>query len=68
MLRHWFEQPWQGGLVASILEMAELDWPVPDVCTLSRRQKSITVQIPFRRASGPLNLLVDGTGIKFLGE
>ena len=56
------------GMVASILSMAGLDWPVPDFSTLSRRQKTITVQIPSRRAAGPLNLLVDSTGIKFLGD
>ncbi len=56
------------GMVASILEMAGLDWPVPDFSTLSRRQGKITVQITNRRGSGPLNLLVDSTGIKFLGD
>ncbi|RWR16321.1 IS5 family transposase [Sinirhodobacter populi] len=56
------------GMVASILSMAGLDWPVPDFSTVSRRQKRITVQISNRRASGPLNLLVDSTGIKFLGD
>ncbi|MDW4549523.1 IS5 family transposase [Defluviimonas sp. D31] len=56
------------GMVASILELAGLDWPVPDFSTLSRRQKTIAVAIPFRRAPGPLNLLVDSTGIKFLGD
>lgn len=55
-------------MVASLLEMAGLDWPVPDYSTLCRRQKSLTVQIPYRRAEGPLNLLVDSTGIKFLGD
>mgnify|MGYP000692807996 CR=1 FL=1 len=55
------------GMVASILSMAELDWPVPDFSTLSRRQKTITVQIPSRRAAGPLNLLVDSTGVKLSG-
>lgn len=56
------------GMVASILQMAGLDWPVPDFSTLSRRQKTLTVQITHRRAPGPLNLLVDSTGIKFLGD
>ena len=56
------------GMVASILSMAGLDWPVPDFSTLSRREKTITVQIPSRRAPGPLNLLVDSTAIKFLGD
>ena len=47
------------GMVASILEMAGLDWPVPDFSTLSLRQKILSVQIPQRRAPGSLNLLVD---------
>jgi len=53
---------------ASILSIAGLDWPVPDFLTLSRRQKTIEVQITHRRAAGPLNLLVDSTGIKLLGD
>ena len=56
------------GMVASLLHLAGLDWPVPDYSTLCRRQKTLTVQIPYRRADGPLNLLVDSTGIKFLGD
>ena len=56
------------GMVASILKMAGLDWPVPGFSTLSRRQKTLAVQISSRRAPGPLNLLVDSTGIKFLGD
>jgi hypothetical protein len=56
------------GIVASLLKMADLDWAVPDYTTLCRRQRSLAVQIPCRRADGPLNLLVDSTGIKFLGD
>ena len=56
------------GMVTSLLRLAGLDWPVPDYATLCRRQKTLAVQIPYRRADGPLNLLVDSTGIKFLGE
>ena len=41
---------------------------LPDYTTLCRRQKTLSVQIPYRRADGPLNLLVDSTGIKFLGD
>lgn len=53
-------------MVASILEMAGPDWPVPDFSALSRRQKTLAVQIP-RRGPGPLDLLVGSTGIKLLG-
>jgi len=53
------------GMVASPLKLAGLDWAVPDHTTLSRRQKTLEVQIPYRRADGPVNLLVDSIGIKF---
>jgi hypothetical protein len=56
------------GMVASLLKLANLNWSVPDHTTLCRRQKTLAVQIPYRRAAGPLNLLVDSTGIKFLGD
>ena len=56
------------GMVASLLRLAGLHWPVPDFSTLCRRQKTLAAQIPYRRSDGPLNLLVDSTGIKFLGD
>lgn len=34
------------GVVASLLEMADPDWTVPDYTTLCRRQKTLAVQIP----------------------
>jgi hypothetical protein len=45
-----------------------LDWTVPDFSTLSRRQKTLAVNIPYRGSRGPLHLLVDSTGIKVEGE
>ncbi|BAQ70280.1 transposase, IS4 family protein [Rhodovulum sulfidophilum] len=56
------------GLVASLLEMAGPDWPVPDYSTLCRRQARIAVQIPYRRSGTPLNLRIDSTGAKFRGD
>jgi hypothetical protein len=57
------------GLVQSLLQLAGLDWPVPDYSTLSRRQKTLQVQLPYRRrGDGPLDLLIDSTGIKFCGR
>ena len=44
------------------------DWEVPDFSTLSRRQKTLKVNIPYRGSAGPLHLLVDSTGIKVEGE
>lgn len=56
------------GLVASLLTLAGLDWPVPDFSTLSRRQKHLAVQIPFRPGAGALHLLIDSTGVKAGGD
>ena len=55
-------------MVAGLLRIADLDWAVPDYTTLCRRQTTLAVQIPYRRAEGPLGLLVDSTVIKFLGD
>ena len=56
------------GFVESLLRRIDLDWEVPDFSTLSRRQKSLAVNIPFRGSHGPLHLLIDSTGIKVEGE
>lgn len=56
------------GFVRSLLQLVGLDWPVPDFSTLCRRQRKLNVSIPYRGGAGPLNLLVDSTGIKAEGE
>jgi len=56
------------GFVESLLRLIGLDWAVPDFSTLSRRQKTLKVNVPYRGSDGPLHLLVDSTGIKFLGD
>ncbi len=55
------------GMVASLLRLAGLDWPVPDYTTLCRRQKNLAVQIPYRRADGPLQLLIDNEALSAIG-
>lgn len=56
------------GFVASLLELSGLGWAVPDFSTLSRRQKTLDVTIPYRGSKGAIYLLVDSTGIKVEGE
>ncbi len=41
---------------------------MPHYSTLSRRQKDLTVEIPYRARGGPLHLVIDSTGHKVLGE
>jgi len=56
------------GFVESLLRLIGLDWVVSDFSTLSRRQKTLKVNIPYRGSDGPLHLLVDSTGMKVEGE
>ena len=56
------------GFIASLLKLVGLDWSVPDFSTLCRRQKALSVAIPYKGSAGPLHLLMDSTGIKAEGE
>ena len=56
------------GFVQSLLKLVGLNWAVPDFSTLCRRQRTLNVSIPYRGSKGPLNLLIDSTGIKAEGE
>ncbi|OHX19115.1 IS5 family transposase [Chromobacterium sphagni] len=56
------------GFMQSLLKLAGLDWSVPDYSTLSRRQQTLQVKIPYQKSSGALHILVDSTGIKMLGD
>src|SRR3954453_20833759 len=69
ILRTVFHQPLRQteGLVGSLLELMELDLPVPDHSTLSRRSRTLAVAPQVRMASGPVHLLVDSTGVKLSG-
>jgi hypothetical protein len=67
ILRTVFHQPLRQteGLVSSLLGLMDLDLPVPDHTTLSRRARTLAVAP--QAASGPLHLLVDSTGVKLSG-
>ncbi|MBE5528305.1 hypothetical protein A9J41_12380 [Laribacter hongkongensis] len=56
------------GLIESLIKLAGLDWQVPNFSTLSRRQHSIAVKILAQQHGRGLQLLIDSTGIQFLGE
>ena len=56
------------GLVESVLQLCGLTWSVPDFSTLCRCQLDLRVQVAYTRSQAGLHLLVDSTGIKFLGE
>ncbi|UKJ76046.1 IS5 family transposase (plasmid) [Azospirillum brasilense] len=54
------------GLIGSLMQLLQLDLPVPDHTTLSRRARTLAVKIRPQTA-GPWHLLVDSTGLKLSG-
>ena len=54
------------GLIGSILQLLDLDLPVPDHSTLSRRADTLEVPRP-KVGSAPVHLLVDSTGLRLCG-
>jgi len=56
------------GIMQSLLWLVGTDLSLPDFCSLCRRQRTQNASIPYRGDTGPLNLLIDSTGIKAVGE
>ena len=55
------------GFVRSLFRMMEINLPVPDHSTLSKRGKELKVKLP-KKASQSLNIVMDSTGLKIYGE
>lgn len=56
------------GFVRSLIKLSGLDWTAPDYSNLCCRQRHIDIAISYQKSNGGLYLLVDSTGLKFLGE
>jgi hypothetical protein len=69
LLRLAFGRPWRQteGMLASIMGLLGLDLLVPDHTTFSRRSAALTVGNAVRPATGPVNVVIDSTGLKVFG-
>ena len=56
------------GFVSSIFELMGLYLDVPDHTTLSRRSKTLTVKLRVPRNVGPIDLIIDSTGLSIVGH
>lgn len=56
------------GFVGSVFDMLGLDLGVPDYTTLSKRAKTLSVQLPTTKSNEPLHIVLDSTGLKIYGE
>ena len=55
------------GFARSLFELMGLDLCVPDYTTLCRRARTLRITLP-KKATGPLHLVLDSTGLKVYGE
>jgi Transposase DDE domain len=55
------------GFAHSLFGLMDLDLPVPDYTTLCRRAATVRITLP-KKATGPLHLVLDSTGLKVYGE
>jgi hypothetical protein len=55
------------GLIGSIIHLLGIELAVPDHSTLGRRAQTVTLPKWTRRHAGPLQLIVDSTGLKLNG-
>jgi IS5 family transposase len=56
------------GLMRSLFQLAQVDLPVPDHTTLSRRGRKVSVRLPKRSRGEPLHLARDSSGLTVYGE
>lgn len=56
------------GFVENLLYQVGLAGAVSDFCTTRRSQKTLKVSMTFRGLEGPLQVVIDSTGIKVEGE
>jgi IS5 family transposase len=55
------------GFARSLFALMQMGLPVPDYTTLCRRAATVRITLP-KKASGPLHLVLDSTGLKVYGE
>ena len=55
------------GVVRSLFRMMNINLPVPDHSTLSKRGKKLKVKLP-KKSNQNLNIVMDSTGLKIYGE
>jgi hypothetical protein len=56
------------GFVASIFDLIDLHLDIPDHTTLSRRSKILKIKLKAKSHVGPIDLIIDSTGLSVFGE
>jgi len=56
------------GFTRSLLKIMQIELPVPDYTTVSRRIRKLPVDFVYRKSDAKINVILDSSGIKVLGE
>ena len=56
------------GFITSLVELLQLSLNVPDYSTFSRRNKTLSIDLPTRKTNEPVYVVIDSTGAKVFGE
>ena len=70
VVRELFRLPYRQleGLARSIMQCLKLDLPVPDYTTLAKRAARLGAALKVRPRRGPIDVVVDSTGLKVYGQ
>ena len=69
-LRELFRLPYRQteGLGRALAKLMEADVAIPDFTSLAKRATKLGVSLDVRQAQGPIDVVVDSTGLKVFGE
>jgi hypothetical protein len=70
MLRLAIGKPWRQteGMLCSIIQMLDLDLPVPDHTTLARRGARLSLTTALKKSKRPMIVVIDSSGLKIYGR
>jgi hypothetical protein len=70
VLRELFQLPYRQteGLGQSLVQLMEIELEIPDYTSLAKRAAKLGISLDVRRHAGPIDVVVDSTGLKVFGE
>lgn len=70
VLRELFQLPYRQteGLGRSLIELMEIEVAIPDYTSLAKRAPKLGIALEVRKHAGPIDVVVDSTGLKVFGE
>jgi len=69
-LRELFQLPYRQteGLGRSLAQLMQVEIPIPDYTSLAKRAAEIGISLDVSKHTGPIDVVVDSTGLKVFGE